>query len=122
VSKRSSGQVAKTQYFSIYCLSIELGVPLLEDLHFMARARAFGSLKTYMAVLMANVGVPHRRLTWTTGVPRYLKTYPRLDLGKPWAEAKQGLGKYLRARREKEYVNRLSGIRVSMLIPRVSGR
>jgi len=105
------GSSSKNTIYSIYCLSLELGVPLLEDLHFMARARAFyklRSLKTFIAVLMANVGVPYRKLTWTTGVPRYLKTYPKLDLGKPWSEAKVNLGKYLLARREKEYDDRRS--------------
>jgi hypothetical protein len=40
---------SKNTIFSIYCLSRELGVPLLEDLHVTARAREFykfGTLKT----------------------------------------------------------------------------
>lgn len=61
-----------------------------------------------MAPLMANMRVPYRKLTWTTGVARYLKAYPKLDLNKPWDEALEDLGLYLRDRREREYGNRSS--------------
>jgi len=65
------GSSSKNTIYSIYCLSLELGVPLLEDLHFTARARAFykfGSLKTFIAVLMANVGVPYGRSNGPSGL------------------------------------------------------
>lgn len=105
------GSDSKNTIYSKYCLSLELGIPLLEDLHMTARARAFykfRTLKTLIAELAKNERVPYRKLTWTTGVPRYLKAYPKLDLDKPWVEAKGDLAEYLLKRRDREYSDRVS--------------